>query len=102
MATEIRSIDLEQITSLTFDQVNGYLTRFDAEHPCEACGHPEWLMDEDAGKVLFVSSPLAHNPDQGMVFLPLTCERCGNTRFINGANIAIDVAKHEADNVKTE
>ncbi|MCR4508910.1 hypothetical protein NUV66_06300 [Pseudomonas sp. 32.2.56] len=102
MATETRSIDLEQITNLTFDQVNKYLTRFDAEHPCEACGHSEWLIDEVDGKALFVSSPLAHNPDQGMVFLPLTCEKCGNTRFLNAAVIAMDIAKNEANNVKAE
>jgi hypothetical protein len=96
MAIDTSRVTLEEIIRLTVDQVNGYLGRMDAEHPCAACGHDGWTIDYDDGRVIFVSTPLAHNPRNGMAFLPLTCDRCANTRFINGANIAADVIKHEA------
>lgn len=102
MATASPDINIEQIITLTCDQVNGYLERYDAEHPCEACGHHQWTLDEDNGRAMFVSAPLAHQPTQGLVFLPLTCEKCSNTRLINAANIALDVAKHELNNVQDQ
>lgn len=102
MAYDTPDVTLEYITSLTFDQVNDYLARTDAEHPCEACTHDRWLIDSDEGKVLFVNAPLSHNPRNGLIFLPLTCERCGNTRFINAVNIAANITHHEAGHGKAE
>lgn len=91
-------IDLEKISSLTLEQVNGYLTRFDAENPCGACKHDQWVVDEFQGKIIFVTTAIATSLDSGLIYLPLACERCGNTRFINAANIALDVLRHEANN----
>lgn len=96
MAIDTSSVTLDQITKLTVDQVNGHLTRMDCEHACEACGHDRWTIDVDEEVVAFVSAPLANNPRSGMIFLPLACERCANTRLINAANIAAEILMHEA------
>ena len=91
-------ITIETIEALSHAQVNAYLVRADAEHPCEACGADQWIIDHDEDQIAFTFAPLARNNGGGVVLLPITCGNCFNMRFLNAARMTLAIIAWENEN----
>lgn len=79
-------LTIDDLRTLTLDQVNGYLQSKDMERACEACGHAGWELegvDKSSDRVHVVGHRMVFRENDYLVYVPLTCTNCGNTRFIN-------------------
>lgn len=90
---EKAQVSLEDIESLTAEQVIRHIDEKKANGPCEACGATDWEIDRNGEKIAFTLSPLSTDQDAGLVMLPLTCVKCGNVRYLNAAYIAKMILK---------
>ena len=95
---KLKKVDTDYIRNLSVDQINQYFQRKDCEHPCEACGHGDWLIDAWEGNIVFLSAPLTFLQQAFMITLPLTCAYCGNIRNFNATRIAKDIKAWEESN----
>lgn len=87
------------LSGLTASRVNRYLREKDMERPCEACGHGTWELegiDAETQRLHVVASRLVFGTDEYFIYLPMTCENCGNTRFINVSYVLRGVRAMEA------
>lgn len=84
-----------EIEVLTFEKINAYLERKNAEHPCEACGEQDWMVHaNEFQEIVFLSLPFAKESGT-YTFLPLICNSCGNTRFFHTAKVIEDIMIYE-------
>jgi NAD-dependent dihydropyrimidine dehydrogenase PreA subunit len=91
-------IGFEYAIRLTARQIYDYLKSVGCTLPCEACGHDDFRVETNDDRVAFVTQELYENPAMGVVLVPLTCHRCGNTRLINAMPMAKAVfADHTGD-----
>lgn len=54
-------------------------------HPgtCEICGSTNWLMGTEMGFLNIVEDGNLTVTDRAYPLLPVTCSKCGNTKFLN-------------------
>lgn len=87
--------NINELEELTPEQINAHLARKDSEHPCEACGHDQWVMEtHQDNTIVFLHAPVLAKPGS-LVYLPLLCNSCGNTRLINAAMMIREIHSHE-------
>ncbi|WP_460128192.1 hypothetical protein [Pseudomonas sp. S3_A09] len=81
-------IGIDEALTLKADQVERYLDLMKCNRPCEACGHEHFKVEKTEDDVAFIAHPLFKDEELGLVYVPVTCARCGNTRFLNAITMA--------------
>lgn len=52
-----------------------------ALRPCEACGHPNFVLSQDIADVDVVQTPALGRRPQSMYAFAVVCQNCGNIRL---------------------
>ncbi|MWK59781.1 hypothetical protein GO594_27660 [Pseudomonas otitidis] len=79
---------VKRLAAFSADQLNDHLMRRGGVNVCEGCGTSEWSISMDTkGRPSMIKCALFDPEDKMLLFIPLFCKRCGNTRFINAAQV---------------
>lgn len=79
---------VKRLAGFSADQLNDHLMKRGGVNPCEGCGTSEWSISMDSkGRPTMIRAPLFDPNDSVLLFVPLFCKQCGNTRFINAAQV---------------
>lgn len=79
---------VRRLAAFSAEQLNDHLLHKGGVNVCEACGASEWSITMDTqGRPSMVKCALFDPSDKVLLFIPLFCRRCGNTRFINTAQV---------------
>lgn len=91
-------VGYEDAIKISFDQATDYLKRMRCNRPCEACGYEDFKIETDGSDVAYIPIILAKDDNLGLLYMPVSCLRCGNTRFINAISMARTIlGEHTGD-----
>ncbi|RMS51663.1 hypothetical protein ALP65_200001 [Pseudomonas aeruginosa] len=77
------------VAEFSVERLNDHFERNGGLNPCEACGEDDWTISQDSkGRPTMIQSPIFDPPSNALLFVPVFCGKCGNTRFINVAQAA--------------
>lgn len=77
------------IAEFSVEKLNAHFEKNGGLNQCEACGASDWTISQDGnGRPNMVLSPLFDPPKSQLLFVPIFCGQCGNTRFINASQAA--------------
>lgn len=79
---------VRRVAEFSLDQLNAHFREKGGLNQCEACGASDWNLSRDSqGRPSMVRNPLFDPTDSVLLFTPVFCGACGNTRFFNVAQV---------------
>lgn len=79
---------VKRLAGFSADQLNDHLMKRGGVNPCEGCGTSDWSISMDTkGRPSMIRCQLFDPSDSALLFIPLFCKQCGNTRLINAAQV---------------
>lgn len=83
---------IEELEGVTYEQLSEFLSDNGGFSKCEACGSQDWEITRiSGGHILYLYQDVVFLENKTMVYLPVTCGTCMNTRFFNALGIAYSV-----------